>query len=267
MNVQKIDAYVAPILNEIYAVLDPWFTKLAEQNDTGRAINLSRFKRELASLVKPWDITVALRFNEQTTHSPMYPALSAYCYQPEAGTALISTFFHFDDEQPGRLLWTPGFWKHLQFRYLAILQHELVHRYQWWHRRKHKTPQTYQTFTNLDRLQQKEQEYLGNYDEIEAYALDAVMDWRYYVPHIPLTTRNIHEQFALNSMPALTFFHCEFNGDMNHPAIRALFRKMKHWNKHKKSSLAEHFTCSAVMRDEMRKRLRDMCEEIEEDRS
>jgi hypothetical protein len=126
-------------------------------------------------------------------------------------------------------------------RMLRSVTHELVHRFQMEHRADGwDHTMVYASDSNVSRIKQKDQEYFGNYNEIEAYAHDIVQEfWHRWPGASNLSPYRLHSlvkrQFIANDenlgyhSRSLWFYHNAFHGDINHPAIVTLLRKVHSW--------------------------------------
>lgn len=124
-------------------------------------------------------------------------------------------------------------WREFANQVIEYLQHELIHQYQYRARGFQPTRAYVSKSKNAD--QKKQQEYLGNTDEIEAYAhnLASELDRK--------TRGNLEQQlrlignFANTAMtrdqagrlltPTLYGYFKEFNFDTTHPVLKSLMKK------------------------------------------
>lgn len=130
-----------------------------------------------------------------------------------------------------------------------ILGHELIHRYQiirrgnthgdeWSHHVRVFTP------IAGDRKSQADQEYHGDYDEIEAYAHDIVQEFRQRYPGAATMSpyrfkKLVYTQFLYGDddvlktkFRSLWFYRAVFHHNPLHPAVNTLFNKVYGWAKY-----------------------------------
>jgi hypothetical protein len=110
-------------------------------------------------------------------------------------------------------------------------QHELIHKYQWVHR----DPDTYtpKAFkATASGLKATRQEYLGNFDEIEAQAHDLAMEMKYYYPGVDYK-KLLHLYFKIPNyrmcLPTLRNYWVTFGKDMNNPVLRRFLKRTWLW--------------------------------------
>ena len=175
------------------------------------------------------------RFGSAHEHDGrFYPALGGYCYEPEHKTKLanIRVIVHVHPES-NRLPLSAEAWKYFHFRFLKTLSHELVHRAQFANGRKQESGFVFRPHTDIHRGQFIffDQSYLGDIDEVEAFARDCVEEW-HYRKYQTLTTKSLRQEFGCDSkIPSIKFYADTFRGDKEHPAVRRFLRKIGQWNR------------------------------------
>lgn len=203
-----------------------------------RGVNVSSFVRRLNEALRGTNIKVSTE--TQDTIDPSgpgrttgYPAVGGYCYEPHSQHKLArirlivcthSTTNRFEMPQDG--------WNFFHYRFLKTTAHELVHRAQYTHGRKRTNALVFRPHTTAqaDRFLFKEQTYMGDIDEVEAYARDCVEEWTYRLPDLPMTPRRVEREFAGDRrIPALSYYHTAYSGDATHPSVRRFFRKVREW--------------------------------------
>lgn len=219
--------------------------------------NIHNFRNELAYQLKPFGISASVK----TDYDPMpasktiskgylWPRISGFCYWPtkKNSRARIEIQLH---HLPGqrRFAITTTRREQLRFRILLILAHELIHRHQMDYRSITATtfnPSRVLLGTNntddLTKEEQQDQRYLADYDEIEAYAHDTVQELWYYGqiqgvdvsgPKLLKAAKAVfYEQDDKSPLIyPLWMYNQTFGGDSSHPAVQALFRKIRAWGK------------------------------------
>jgi hypothetical protein len=113
-------------------------------------------------------------------HSPDYGIGGFYCWDKD------QVMVEFSISKKDRVMVIDN-WDDFKFLFTQVLQHELIHRYQFLQRDKSDieyeipTPADYRLFDSISI--EEEREYLTDSDEIDAYAHDIAMEILYYYPH------------------------------------------------------------------------------------
>lgn len=239
MNVQRLHQHVESHLQYIRPAIDHVFLKTIHrvEQDPSTAINTKTFVSHLNKGIRHLGVRVTVRpTDEFPFDSNFYPPLNAWCYEPKKGKTariqvIICTHTH---HEPHRLRLTIQAWRYFQFRFLKTITHELVHRAQYAMGRRYDNAFIFrpQAAARMDKYMWTEQKYLGDMDEVEAYARDVVEEWYYMNPTTPLSLKSIKDDFRHNqTLPAIQRYHGPFLGDEDHLCVRRLFRKINDWNK------------------------------------
>ena len=239
MNVVNIGTFLRSEFEPIRHAAEPVFRRLRRRNENGRRLRVTTITSTLAAALKDARIDVkAMTLPSADAAFSNYPSMGGWTYCRSERNSIprieIELAFEADCKQ---VLWSPIQWQHLQFRFYATIQHELVHRYQFLKRYRgpnnvEMMPMVYKPCEFVHKKQAKDQRYLGEYDEIEAYALDIVNEWWYYIG-TTFTMQDLKRNFKSNAdfrTPSMNYYSCVFNCDDQHLAIRTLFRKIKEWN-------------------------------------
>ena len=134
-----------------------------------------------------------------------------------------------------RIELTESIWKQLRFELSQVLQHELIHRRQCSYMN---TPseewidhncKVYASKAVLPKKREA-QEYLGSTDEIEAHAHCIMMDFKHYFPRTdPIKLLKQARKIPRSKSYTLKDYFVAFDGNMNHPAMKRLFKKVVYW--------------------------------------
>lgn len=241
MNLRVLNQSIVRNFNEARSRTDivfvPTINRVAA---TGRSINLSTFIRNLNRAFRGIKIRVVTETTTQygdpkDDDAQYYPAIGGYCYEPNPDKIArieISLCVH---PSSNRLPLSVESWEYFRYRFLKCIAHELVHRAQFQNGRTLCNGLIFRPHSsaNLDKVMISEQSYLGDMDEVEAYARDCVEEWYYLMPDTPLTLRDIKAQFRNNGgniSPAIQYYYQTFFGDECHPSVRRFFRKIKAWD-------------------------------------
>jgi hypothetical protein len=168
------------------------------------------------------------------TDGQYYPALGGFCFEPNPGRTARIEIIVCIHPHTNRLPLSVESWEYFQYRFLKCLTHELVHRAQFENGRKQDNALIFRPHAsaNVDKGMQAEQRYLGDMDEVEAYAHDCVEEWYYIYPQTPLHLRGIKREFRNKGgrLPAIQYYYGTFLGDESHPSVQRFFRKIKAWD-------------------------------------
>lgn len=247
MNIPAIHGQITKEFTPIRNAVDPVFDKYLTSVKKGRAINAGPFFRALRHSVKSFRVYPQLRYwpalLDEETPVPdefWYPVISGACYEPDppegdtpVKIAKIDILFYLTPSTRRITLSEHGL-RHLQYRFYNVVLHELIHRTQYAMGRRNAAPLVFRPHTKakLTATERTQQRYLGEIDEIEAYARDCVEEWFFWHPHQPLTMRGMRKEFRAGGqrLSVIEYYHSVFQGDETHPAIRRLFRKVIAWN-------------------------------------
>jgi hypothetical protein len=214
--------------------------------------NVYNFRSQLALHLRPYGVSAGVildtdappKSHRKLSKGYLWPRISGYCYWPTKAhpTARIKLNLH---HLPGekRFAITTTRKQQLRFRIMVVLGHELIHRHQMDTRLRviGKSSRVFGVSNPIDHQHAKDQKYLGDYDEIEAYAHDTFQEmWYYGQVDGGCTTRKfmkrVREIFHDQDMKApvifpLCLYKDTFGGDSSHPAVQTLFRKIREWEK------------------------------------
>ncbi len=125
---------------------------------------------------------------------------------------------------------TPTSWRHRRFYFWSFLMHELVHRHQDAARRKNTTSLVFKPAAEEKNLR-AEQTYLGDFDEVEAYAHDIALEMVVWFPAMRYREAFQHMKTFHHRRITATYpgYAGVFGETPTHPAMRALRRKIHVW--------------------------------------
>jgi len=129
--------------------------------------------------------------------------------------------------------------KHREFllKLYSAISHEIIHRAQWSRIRSKEIPAEYCLWYKYysskcaDRAKRDEQEYLGSYIEIDAYAHDFMLDLKRVAIDSQCSSLELLRRHKSLSMQdsVLDDYLNTFDYDYNHPAIKLLLRRTRFW--------------------------------------
>lgn len=240
MNLRILNQSITRNLEDIRPRVDKVFSDIiARVAITQQSVNITSFLKTLNTALSGNKIRVVKEVTEQfgapqDTFGRYYPAVGGYCYEPNPNKVARIQIVMCVHPSTNRLPLSVEAWKYFQYRFLKCLTHELVHRAQFENGRKHGNGLIFRPHAsaNLDKRTLTEQAYLGDMDEVEAYAHDCVEEWYYMNPSLPLTMREIKREFREKGgkLPAIQYYHQTFLGDESHPSVQRFFRKIKAWD-------------------------------------
>lgn len=127
-----------------------------------------------------------------------------------------------------RIEFTPKSWRRFRFGYWGYLMHELLHRHQI-DRKESQDARSYRPEAAVQSIRE-EQEYLGNFDEIEAHAHDVAIEMMLLSPQVPfdVALRVMHDQ-PPHHATTYNVYTQTFAGSPNHAATKVFKKKLKKW--------------------------------------
>lgn len=235
MNIVTLNNYVMHTFEAIRPDLDRVFETTINRAAQGRRTNIKTFVKTLCQTLKPHRVRVTTEVQEEyRAKGPSlqwYPPLGGYCFETFGKPSKIEVVI-CTHASSNRLDLDLDGWRYFQYRFYKTLLHEMVHRAQFAHG-KHARTLVFRPHSHAyhDKYQFLEQKYLGEIDEVEAYAHDCVEEWHHLFPHTKLTMRGLKEDFrGTRRLPAVSYYYDVFQGDETHPAVQRLFRKVNAWN-------------------------------------
>lgn len=240
MNLHVLHPNIAENFNMVYPAINSVFVQTAAAAKTAtRGINAQPFLARLNTALTGSKIRVFIEWTKKygdphQFSGNYYPAIGGYCFCPteQYSPARIHMFLCLHPSTR-RLTLSPPAWNYFHYRFLKTVTHELVHRAQFANRHAQSNMLVFRPHSsNLSAKMLKQQKYLGDIDEVEAYARDCVEEWYYLNPTVPLTLREIKSQFRNEGgiLPSAQYYYETYVGDENHPSVQRFFRKIKVWN-------------------------------------
>lgn len=241
MNLQTLNHTMNESMSNIIPDIDQVFnTTIDNITKTGRSVNVKSFIDKLNHTLKPHRVKVVREVDDsfgtpQDTGNGRYPAMGGFCYEPaKSGKLARIELIICTHSSTNRLPPSIALWQYFKFKFFRVLVHEMVHRAQYANGRKLVKSLVFRPHANasLNPMAYNEQYYLGDIDEVEAYARDCVEEWHYLRPNQTLTMRSIKEDFRNSrKLPAVQYYYDTFAGDEYHPSVQRFFRKVNEWNK------------------------------------
>ena len=232
MNLQKIHGFIENIIGPIQDKINLVVDQLIEKSKV-RAINTATIAKSLNQYLNYHGIKVLHQASKDVKKDTK--KLIAFCYEPNSSeiSAKIEIIICYQRNQ-NRMVMSVAEWEHFRYRLHEIVLHELVHRAQFAIGNCRQTTLMFRPSTDAhnDPLVLAEQQYLGDIDEIEAYARDCVEFWKYTTPDKPLTLKELKKEFCYEtSNSSIQYYYDAYSGDISHPAVARFFRKVIQWNK------------------------------------
>lgn len=128
---------------------------------------------------KPFDAYVTID-NSNTFRNKSY-SMQGW-YDPNARGRSIEIKICLNKKKRNLRIKTVKEWERFRFLFSEFMQHELIHKHQWQYREPEWAYDEYDYQERGRNARQREQLYLGNKDEIHAYAHDIAHEIRYYYP-------------------------------------------------------------------------------------
>lgn len=240
MNLQILNQSLLRNTQEIYPIVNDVFDNIIHRTITsGQSVNVKTFINTLNRALRGTRIRVTRELTKRfgsgaENNGQYYPAMGGFCYEAERNKVARIKIILCIHPSSSRLALSEESWQYFKYRFLKCLSHELVHRAQFENGRRVDNVLIFRPHAhpNLPKRTLQTQTYLGDMDEVEAYAHDCVEEWYYLNPREQLTLRAIKEQFRNNGgrLPAIQYYHDTFLGDEHHPSVQRFFRKVKAWD-------------------------------------
>jgi hypothetical protein len=238
MNLRILNQSLTRNLDDIRPRVESVFQSAVRRANI-RSINVEPFLTSLNAALTGTKVRIIKKVTDafgvpEDTQGLYYPAIGGFCYEPKSNKIARIQIIVFVHPSTNRLPLSVQSWEYFQYRFLKCITHELVHRAQFENGRKQDNSLIFRPHAaaNGNKIMHDEQRYLGDMDEVEAYAHDCVEEWYYIYPRTRLSLRAIKEEFRNKGgkLPALQYFHDTFVGDETHPSVRRFFRKIKAWD-------------------------------------
>jgi hypothetical protein len=196
-----------------------------------RAINIGAFIKRLNALTRPLNIYNEIsddRTARQTSISFSGEWLPE-CMLPANNESADIRIYWILHPRGHRQKFTAQDWQYAHFVFWTVVMHELAHRHQDVYRGETRTARVYRPHSS-DASIQKDQLYLGDFDEIEAHAHDIAVEALHYYPELSLSAA-LTEMREPVEVPATTYpiYLKTFKNSAQHPALAVLHRKIRHW--------------------------------------
>lgn len=243
MNVQLLQQSVTEHFTMIRPKIDNVFVPIIKRAHTSsRAVNITPFIRALNTQLFGTKIRVVSEITTrfESPESPdnvYYPAIGGYCFEPtslkQKNWAKIKIVLCIHPSEH-RFNMSVASWEFFRYRLLKTIMHELVHRAQFSRGRRFGNNLVFRpdAAASVNPRLVKDQVYLGDIDEVEAYSRDCVEEWHYLHSSLPLTLRDIKQEFRNKggTIPSLQYYYEVYEGNEQHLSVQRLFRKIKAWN-------------------------------------
>lgn len=200
----------------------------------GRKTNIQAFLNRLNSVTEPFGVKNII------VNDPQLPVnvnkMTAYWINEkelphEQSMADIRLEWHVHP-QSHRIQWTARSWAQRRFFFWTFLMHELCHRHQNIYRENadHHESRTFRSDATHEDIR-SDQEYLGDYDEIEAYAHDVAFEMIIQFPELSYleALAAVAGQTDVDDPSSYAFFVKAFETSPHHPALRIFKKKIRQW--------------------------------------
>lgn len=246
MNISNLQTIVIREQAKVVAATNPVFEDAFKSVRANRSINMGPFLHKLHTNLKSCGISIKSEKDDSFGHpiegidgeeryKLYYPMMGAFCFEPDedefdkpAKIQIVMCLHPETNRMPPDM----DTWQYFHFRFLKIAVHECVHRGQYLMGRHDSDALIFKPHTAaaVNSVRHDEQTYLGDIDEVEAYAREVVEEWHFHRPDTPLTPKAIKDDFINQEIcVSLQYYHDTFEGNIDHPAVQRLFRKIKEW--------------------------------------
>ena len=200
----------------------------------GRATNIQAFLNRLNTVTEPFGVRNVIvddprlpkNVNKMTAY---WIAERELPYEQSMADIRLEWHVH---PQAHRMVWNARTWAQRRFFFWTFLMHELCHRHQNIYRenRDQHESRTYRSDATHEDIR-SDQEYLGDYDEIEAYAHDVAFEMLIQFPELSFTEAlsAVAGQADADDPSSYSFFMKAFETSPKHPALKIFQKKIRQW--------------------------------------
>lgn len=211
----------------------------------GRTFNISTLIKRLNTLTEPFGVFNRIQNDKKTTRGTIEMSAEWFSERekirdPRTDADIYVEWYVHPCGHRVKLSATQ--WKEMVYRFWFYITHEMVHRHQNVHRAggtaiepEHPNYNRARKFRARSEKQDiaDEQKYLGDYDEIEAFAQGAAFEMLVWYPKLGF--RDVVNKVSTNTtplgMPTYQWYLSFFKDTPHHPAITIFKRKVTVWYK------------------------------------
>ncbi len=237
LDIKRLHAHVEQEFSALRGPMDAVFDTMRDRVARGLQVSGRHLAYQLDRVCRRRNVRFfakqTLRVESSLAGMFYYPDLTAFCYEPATPHTRpkieVLMWYH---PQHFRLPTKRMAWDYLQYRLYKIVHHELVHRAQFVIAGEtRECTMTFEPHRYVSDFSKECQQYLGEMDEIEAYARDTVEEWYYINPTTPLTMRALMKEFVkTHRLATVHYYYLVFKGDINHLAVKRYLTKVMAWN-------------------------------------
>lgn len=230
MKLKVLHRRVLNNAERVQTVLEPVLPAKLPKRYLDRQTNLSSFISRINTAAKPLDICVDRIVNEDAPEDGfMFTGLwlpeDELPHKKRYADVRIEWHTH---PTMRRVKFTPLSWQRMRFGFWSYLLHELVHRQQNIDQPERST-RVFRPISAVRSLRE-EQEYLGDFNEIEAYAHDAALEMVLLSPRASfLSAFGKMQKQPLDRNTAYNVYSQIFAAVPDHKAVQVFETKMYEW--------------------------------------
>jgi len=216
----------------IHEVVEKVFPRKMPERYVEQSLYLAPFLARLNAVTVPLKVLNVL-MNDATIVS--HDVLLSAIWYPKSPTTITrrSSDIHLQwhvHPREHRCHITPTIWRRQRFYFWTFLQHELAHRHQSADRDEDTASLQFAPVTD-NAAMRKQQAYLGDFDEVEAWAHDIALEMVIWFPTLNCREaytemRNFHRTRVTATYP---IYAGVFSETPTHPAMQALHKKIRAW--------------------------------------
>lgn len=233
MNIDVLHRRVLEDVGCIYPALQDILPAIMPRAYVQHKVNVSAFVKRLNRITQPLEIhNYVLRTERVPKETVKFTGLwlpeSELPWKRSRADVRIEWNLH---PTSNRLAFTYKSWRQFRFGYWGYLMHELVHRHQNIQQeiRNVRDTRSFRPESAVDSIRE-EQEYLGSYDEIEAYAHDVAVEMVLLSPSTSFTKAlSVMQQQSIECATSYNVFTQSFANVPEHPAMKVFMRKVHEW--------------------------------------
>lgn len=232
MRVDALHQKICRDVQEVYPVVSAIFPATMPAAYQHKPISIRNFVKKLNTVTEDFGLFNEIKEDKTLDRDQIFMTGLWLAKEelPENGSrADIRIIWHLHPDTK-RFEFNQPSWNRRRYYFWQMFFHELIHRYQDTYRAPERDIRVYRPRTTM-RDTKEEQEYYGNYDEIEAHSHNAAMEFFLWWGHLSLRDAIYEAQSYTGRMvtPTYNTYHETFCDTPNHPAMKHFKRKLRVW--------------------------------------
>ena len=233
MRVDVLHRRLEHDINMLHPVVDSVFPVELPSQYLNRSMNIKSFIDRLNVVCKPFSIFNEIQYDPAEEGLKVSGLWLSTSELPENDSdADVRVLWHIHPNAKRRALGQLE-WSRRRYFWWQVVMHELIHRHQDVYRtlREQHEPKTFLPQTTSRSLKES-QVYLGNYDEIEAHAHNAALEFHSWWTGLSFRDAVMQSMSYTGRVvePTYNYYAVTFGDTPRHPAFKVFRKKVKSWH-------------------------------------